>query len=222
MKSVVRSGGLFTTAAFMFTVCLSIGAINSYNLAGFENSSNSINIKESGTCKKNLDTTFESDTVIMETSMGDITIELYPNDAPLHVANFKDLVRSQFYEGLAFHRVIPGFMIQGGDPNTRGDDRNSHGSGGPGYTIPAEIKRKHEYGSLAAARLGDAMNPKRESSGSQFYIVTGEASFLDGAYTVYGKVISGMDIAIMIQNVKRDGRDDPIDRVEIRKVYFAR
>lgn len=221
MNSVVRNGVLFLTATIICAVFLSLGAI-SYNLTAFDGTNKSINIRESGRDQKCMDTAFESDTVIMETSMGDITIELYPNDAPLHVANFKKLVRTQFYEGLAFHRVIPGFMIQGGDPNTRGDDRNSYGSGGPGYTIPAEIKRKHEYGSLAAARLGDAMNPRKESSGSQFYIVTGDASFLDGTYTVYGKVISGMDIAIMIQNVKRDGRDDPIDRVEIRKVYFAR
>jgi cyclophilin family peptidyl-prolyl cis-trans isomerase len=164
----------------------------------------------------------ESDTVIMETSTGTMTIELYPKDAPLHVANFKKLVNSKFYEGCQFHRVIPNFMIQGGDPNTKGDDKSTYGQGGPGYTIPAEIKLKHEKGSLAAARLGDQMNPKRESSGSQFYIVTGDASHLDGQYSVYGKVIKGLDVADKIQNVKRDERDCPIEKVVIKKVYFAK
>ena len=164
----------------------------------------------------------EPNTVIMETSMGNITIELYPEDAPLHVANFKKLVVSKFYEGTLFHRVISGFMIQGGDPNSKNDDKTMYGQGGPGYTIPAEIKRKHEKGSLAAARLGDQQNPKRESSGSQFYIVTGEASHLDGQYSVYGKVIKGLDIADKIQNVKKDERDVPVDKVVIKKVYYAK
>lgn len=164
----------------------------------------------------------EPNTVIMETSMGNMTIELYPEDAPQHVANFKKLVNSKFYEGTLFHRVIAGFMIQGGDPNSKSDDKTMYGQGGPGYTIPAEIKHKHEKGSLAAARLGDQQNPKKESSGSQFYIVTGEASHLDGQYTVYGKVIKGLDVADKIQNVKKDERDVPIDKVVIKKVYFTK
>jgi cyclophilin family peptidyl-prolyl cis-trans isomerase len=178
------------------------------------------------TNKTKTDTTVTKDdspnTVIMETSMGNMTIELYPDDAPKHVANFKKLVKSKFYDGLLFHRVIPGFMIQGGDPNTKSDDKSTYGQGGPGYTIPAEIKRKHEKGSLAAARLGDQVNPNKESSGSQFYIVTGEASHLDGQYTVYGKVIKGFDVAEKIQNVKKDERDNPIDKVVIKKVYFSK
>jgi peptidyl-prolyl cis-trans isomerase A (cyclophilin A) len=164
----------------------------------------------------------EPDIVVLQTSMGDITIELYPNDAPQHVSNFKKLVSSKFYEGTTFHRVIPGFMIQGGDPNSKDNDKSNDGIGGPGYTIPAEIKHKHEKGSVAAARLGDAQNPKRESNGSQFYIVTGEASHLDGQYTVFGKVIKGMDVAEKIQNVKRDERDNPIDKVVIKKVIFSK
>ncbi len=162
----------------------------------------------------------ESNIVVMKTSMGDIEIELLEKDAPLHVANFKKLVKSGFYEGLTFHRVIPGFMIQGGDPNSKDSDRSNDGQGGPGYTVPAEIKAKHEKGSLAGARLGDAQNPKRESSGSQFYIVTGEASHLDGQYTVYGKIIKGLDIALKIEKVKKDAMDNPIDKVTIEKVSF--
>ena len=188
---------------------------------------NTTNTQKMDTTKPKTDSTTtdnskEHNTVIMETSMGNMTIELYPEDAPKHVANFKKLVDSKFYEGTLFHRVIPNFMIQGGDPNSKGTDRTMMGQGGPGYTIPAEIKRKHEKGSLAAARLGDQQNPNRESSGSQFYIVTGDASHLDGQYTVYGKVTKGYDIAEKIQNVKRDERDNPIDKVVIKKVYYAK
>ena len=164
----------------------------------------------------------ESNIVVLETNMGDITIELYPKDAPKHCANFKKLVEEGFYDGTAFHRVIPGFMIQGGDPNSKDNDRSNDGLGGPGYTIPAEIKLKHELGSVAAARLGDQVNPKRESSGSQFYIVVGDASHLNGEYTVFGQVIKGQDIADKISNVKRDARDNPIDRVEIKRAYFGK
>ncbi len=164
----------------------------------------------------------ESNIVVMKTSMGDIEIELFESDAPLHVANFKKLVKSGFYEGLTFHRVIPNFMIQGGDPNSKDSDRSNDGQGGPGYTIPAEIKAKHEKGSIAGARLGDAANPKRESSGSQFYIVTGEASHLDGQYTVFGKVTKGLDIALKIQNVKKDASDNPIEKVTIKKISFKK
>jgi cyclophilin family peptidyl-prolyl cis-trans isomerase len=113
-------------------------------------------------------------------------------------------------------------MIQGGDPNSKDNDRSNDGVGGPGYTIPAEIKAKHEKGSLAAARMGDQVNPKRESSGSQFYIVTGEASHLDGQYTVFGKITKGLDVALKIQNVKKDERDNPIDKVEIKKMSFVK
>ncbi len=166
--------------------------------------------------------TDEGNKVILKTGMGEIEIELYEKDAPLHVANFKKLVKSGFYNGLTFHRVIPNFMIQGGDPNSKDKDRSNDGQGGPGYTIPAEIKLKHQKGSLAAARLGDQANPKRESSGSQFYIVTGDASHLDGQYTVYGKVTKGYDICEKIQNVKKDGSDNPVEKVEIEKISFAK
>ena len=164
----------------------------------------------------------ESNIVVLETSMGDMTIELYPKDAPKHCANFKKLVKEGFYDGTAFHRVIPGFMIQGGDPNSKDDDKSNDGLGGPGYTIPAEIKLKHELGSVAAARMGDQVNPKRESSGSQFYIVVGDASHLDGQYTVFGKVIKGEDIAINISKVKRDARDNPLEKVTINRAYFGK
>ncbi len=180
----------------------------------------SMTTKTDSTDSKDKKDSKESNTVVMKTSMGDIEIELFEKDAPQHVANFKKLVKSGFYEGTTFHRVIQGFMIQGGDPNSKDSDRSNDGQGGPGYTIPAEIKAKHELGSLAGARMGDAVNPKKESSGSQFYIVTGDASHLDGQYTVYGKVTKGMDIAYKIEKVKKDGMDNPIEKVTIEKISF--
>lgn len=162
----------------------------------------------------------ETNTVVLKTSLGDIEIQLNEKDAPQHVANFKKLVTNKFYNGTSFHRVIQGFMIQGGDPNSKDNDKSNDGIGGPGYTIPAEIKGKHSKYSVAAARLGDQVNPKKESSGSQFYIVTGNASHLDGEYTVFGQVVKGMDICDKIEKVKVDARDNPVDKVEIKSVEF--
>lgn len=180
----------------------------------------SMTTKTDTTDSKDKKNSKESNIVVLKTSMGDIEIELFEKDAPQHVANFKKLVNSGFYEGTTFHRVIQGFMIQGGDPNSKDSDRSNDGQGGPGYTVPAEIKAKHELGSLAGARMGDAVNPKKESSGSQFYIVTGDASHLDGQYTVYGKVTKGMDIAYKIEKVKKDGMDNPIDKITIQKISY--
>ena len=131
--------------------------------------------------------------VVLETALGKIAIGLYPADAPKTVANFKQLVARGFYDSLTFHRVVPGFVIQGGDPNSRDNNPFNDGQGGPGYTVPAEIKRKHEKGAVAMARMPDVVNPKRESNGSQFYIALRELTQLDGGYTVFGKVLSGWD-----------------------------
>ena len=131
---------------------------------------------------------------ILDTDRGVIVIEFYPAVAPKTVANFETLAKKGFYNGLTFHRVVPGFVVQGGDP--KGD-----GSGGPGYDIPAEISpaEKHLRGSVATARLGDAVNPDRKSSGSQFYICLEPQPGLDGQYTVFGGVIEGMDVVDKIQ-----------------------
>jgi len=128
--------------------------------------------------------------VTIKTEKGVIVMKLLKEDAPKHVENFIKLTKKGFYNGLTFHRVEPGFVVQGGDPQ-------GNGTGGPGYTIPAEIKAKHVDG--AAARLGDMANPERKSSGSQFYICMGPQSFLDGAYTVFGQVVEGMDVVKKIQ-----------------------
>src|SRR5439155_16785979 len=120
-------------------------------------------------------------------------------DAPKTAANFRKLVTSGFYNGTYFHRVIPAFMIQGGDPNTKDADPGNDGQGGPGYTVPAEIKLKHLRGSVATARTSDAVNPERASSGSQFFIDLAPQPSLDaGGYTVFGEVIQGMDVVDLI------------------------
>jgi cyclophilin family peptidyl-prolyl cis-trans isomerase len=140
----------------------------------------------------------------IKTAKGNIVAELYPKDAPQTVNNFVFLARDGFYNNLTFHRVEPGFVIQGGDPL-------GTGSGGPGYTIPAEIKAKHTKGAIAMARLSDQVNPRRDSSGSQFYITLEATPFLDGAYTAFGQVTQGMDVA---ENI---ARGDKIQAITIEE-----
>ena len=143
--------------------------------------------------------------VMLDTAQGPIVIRLHEADAPKTCANFRKLVKEGFYDGTYFHRVIPGFMIQGGDPNTKNADPNDDGLGGPGYTVPAEIKLKHMRGSVATARTGDAVNPKRDSSGSQFFIdVAAQPSLDAGGYTVFGEVISGMEAVDKIVALAND------------------
>lgn len=239
--------------------------------------------------------------VEIKTTLGDIIIELY-NDTPLHRDNFLKLVKEGFYEDLLFHRVIKNFMVQGGDPDSKNAPAGKMlGAGNPGYTVQAEIdypRHYHKYGALAAARTGDAANPERRSSGSQFYIVTGRpvsenqiksmaeqsvmpqrkalfmrlasteytdtvkalrdagdqagleklqneliqrvekevpapklseqlisdyttlggAPHLDGQYTVFGEVVSGMDVVEKIQNMATDSHDRPVEDVKILSV----
>ncbi|MBX7152085.1 peptidylprolyl isomerase [bacterium] len=116
---------------------------------------------------------------VIETKFGKIVLSLYEQDAPKHVANFKKLIQSGFYNGTTFHRVIQNFMIQGGDPNSKDNDPMNDGMGGTGYTIPAEIKHYHKRGALAAARQSDQVNPTKASSGCQFYIVQNGPMTLD-------------------------------------------
>jgi len=158
--------------------------------------------------------------VMIQTRLGEIEIELYADAAPGHVTNFLKLVDQKFYEGTTFHRVIPGFVIQGGDPLSKDKDRSNDGTGGPGYTLSAEIKLKHLRGNVAAARLGDQVNPDRRSSGSQFFICLEDLPSLDqGGYTVFGRVVQGMDVAEEIAAQPRDERDNPSEAVVMEKVY---
>jgi cyclophilin family peptidyl-prolyl cis-trans isomerase len=149
---------------------------------------------------------------VIETKFGNIELKFFPDVAPNHVKNFIDLAKKGFYDGTIFHRVIPGFMIQGGDPNTKNPDKSKYGMGGPGYTIKAEFNDKHhKRGTLSMAR---SANP--DSAGSQFFICVADSPFLDKQYTVFGEVVSGMDVVDKIVNQKRDKRDNPIERVEMK------
>ncbi|CUS39565.1 Peptidyl-prolyl cis-trans isomerase [Candidatus Nitrospira nitrosa] len=143
--------------------------------------------------------------------IGDIMLKFFSDVAPGHVANFIKLSKEGFYDGTTFHRVIPGFMIQGGDPNSKSPDRSSHGMGGPGYKVKAEFNSTpHKRGIVSMARANDP-----DSAGSQFFICVADANFLDWQYTVFGEVVSGMDVADKIVGMKRDGRDNPLERAEM-------
>lgn len=158
------------------------------------------------------------------TNLGTIKVKLY-SKTPKHRENFAKLALTGYYDSLLFHRVINGFMIQGGDPYTRDTSAAAvakYGQGGPGYTIPAEFvpEYTHKKGALAAARRGDVANPMKESSGSQFYIVQDERACaqLDGAYTVFGETVSGLDIIDRIAQVATDQRDKPLMDVRIKTI----
>lgn len=148
---------------------------------------------------------------ILSTRHGDITVEFLPEVAPNHVQNFVELARQGFYDGTTFHRVIPGFMVQGGDPNSKQEDRRLHGTGGSGKNLKAEFnKTLHARGVISAAR---SSNP--DSASSQFFIVVDDAPHLDGQYTAFGKVTAGMDVADKIVAEKTDHRDNPLEAVSI-------
>ena len=149
---------------------------------------------------------------IIETKFGNMELRFFPEVAPNHVKNFIDLSTKGFYDGTIFHRVIPGFMIQGGDPNSKNQDKSKHGMGGPGYTIKAEFNDKpHKRGTLSTAR---SSHP--DSAGSQFFICIADTPFLNKKYTVFGEVVSGMDVVDQIVSQPRDSNDNPVDRIEMK------
>lgn len=149
---------------------------------------------------------------IIETQFGAISVKFFPDVAPGHVKNFIDLAKKGFYDGTTFHRVIPGFMIQGGDPNTKDANKSKHGQGGPGYTIKAEFNDKpHKRGILSMARAGHP-----DSAGSQFFICVKDSSFLDKQYTVFGEVESGLEVVDKIVSQPRDPNDNPNERITMK------
>jgi peptidyl-prolyl cis-trans isomerase B (cyclophilin B) len=150
---------------------------------------------------------------VIETKFGEIELEFFQEKAPGHVKNFLDLARKGFYDGTTFHRVIPGFMIQGGDPNTRdAAKRASHGTGGPGYSIKAEFNdTAHKRGVVSMARAQDP-----NSAGCQFFICVADSAFLDRQYTAFGRVVRGMEAADKVVGSPRDKGDNPHDRVEMK------
>ena len=152
--------------------------------------------------------------VTIKTNFGSIKFSLLPELAPETVRNFSKLAKSGFYNETLFHRVIPGFMIQGGDPNTKSPDKNVWGQGGPGYNLKAEFSsRSHLRGIVSMARAADP-----DSAGSQFFIVTSDSTFLDKQYTVFGEVTEGMDVADKIVNLPRDGNDCPEQEAKMLEV----
>ncbi len=186
----------------------------------------SIFIAGCGSKQKSKESIMDKDNAVISTKFGDIVLEFFDDIAPKHVESFKLHAQNGYYNGTTFHRVIPGFMIQGGDPLTRSDDRSRHGTGGNAakyfgigtesdestWDLPAEFSpTPHERGILSMAR---SQNP--DSGGSQFFICVADARFLDNQYTVFGKVVSGMDAVDAIVSAPRDARDNPNDRIEMK------
>lgn len=156
--------------------------------------------------------TMAETTAVIETSVGNMEIRFFPDTAPNHVSNFIDLAKKGFYDGTTFHRVIPGFMIQGGDPNSKDHDKSKHGIGGPDYKLKAEFNdRPHKRGIISMARSGHP-----DSAGSQFFICVADSPWLDRQYTVFGEVVSGMDVVDRIVSQPRDARDNPNERIEMK------
>lgn len=167
---------------------------------------------------------WKEEIAIIKTQLGQIKIRFYAKTAPKTVENFKSLVKDQFYNKTVFHRVVPGFVIQGGDPISRSpqNPKTQYGTGGPGYTIAQEIGLPHVKGAVAMARLGNDVNPEKRSNGSQFYICLEPQTFLDGDYTVFAQVEEGMEVVEKIAQLPRDGNDNPLERVEMLIVLERR
>ena len=155
--------------------------------------------------------------VIIKTNFGNIKFSLLPDIAPETVRSFSELVKSGFYNGTLFHRIIPGFMIQGGDPNTKNPDKSTWGQGGPGHNLKAEFSPRSQLrGIVSMARATDP-----DSAGSQFFIVTSDSTFLDKQYTVFGEVVEGMEVADKIVNLPRDGNDCPEQEAKMLEVTIS-
>jgi len=149
---------------------------------------------------------------IIKTKFGEIEIKFFEDIAPKHVENFIKLAKDGFYNGTIFHRVIPGFMIQGGDPNTKDlTKKETYGQGGPDYNVKAEFSdTPHKRGIVSMARAQDP-----DSAGSQFFIVVEDSRFLDRKYTAFGEVVKGIGVADKIVSLPKDAKDNPLERVEM-------
>ena len=164
----------------------------------------------------------KKETAVIKTTAGEMVVEFWPDVAPKTVENFKKLAREKFYDGTAFHRIVKGFMIQGGDPNTKDPQKEGqYGQGGPGYSVKAEFNdRSHQRGVLSMARSSDP-----DSAGSQFFICLGDASFLDKKYTAFGKLIKGDDVLEKIGNtpvtVANGENSKPTSRVGLESIKIV-
>tara|TARA_B100001094_G_scaffold295142_1_gene316242 strand:- start:1163 stop:1843 length:681 start_codon:yes stop_codon:yes gene_type:complete len=210
---------LLFVSSFLFTGCSETKKEDTLN------KTNQSNKSEKSTDSKTISNVSKEDYAIISTSYGDMTVQFFEGAAPKHVESFKEHVNNGFYNGTIFHRVIPGFMIQGGDPNTKGENKASYGTGGHAakyygigdeedsktWNLPAEFNNiKHSRGILSMARSNDP-----NSGGSQFFICAASVPHLNGKYTVFGQVVEGDEIIDQIINLPRDARDNPNRRVEM-------
>ena len=210
---------LLFVSSFLFTGCSETKKEDKLN------KTNQSNKSEKSTDSKTISNSSKEDYAIITTSYGDMTVQFFEGAAPKHVESFKEHVNNGFYNGTIFHRVIPGFMIQGGDPNTKGENKASYGTGGHAakyygigneedsktWNLPAEFNNiKHSRGILSMARSNDP-----NSGGSQFFICAATVPHLNGKYTVFGQVVEGDEIIDQIINLPRDARDNPNRRVEM-------
>ena len=170
--------------------------------------------------------TLGPDVAVMEIRMGkekqtrQVVLGLHDESAPYTVENFKTLVRKKFYNGLRFHRIFPSSFVQTGDPSSRRGKTEKTGTGGPGYTLPAEIKLKHNKGAVAMARLPDKINPAKNSNGSQFYVCLTPLPKLDGQYTVFAQVLEGLDVLEAISNEPTNSDDFPLPKIVIKSIVL--
>lgn len=222
MKRIILIGLCIAGAAILVSGCGSKKAKEAQQKAeqALADSLAAVAAEQSKAVQARIDALPEEPVFDIITNMGTIKVKLY-SGTPKHRENFAKLAFSKYYDGIIFHRVINGFMIQGGDPLTKDiyADPAKYGTGGPDYTIPAEFvpEYTHKKGALAAARRGDAANPLKESSGSQFYIVQNESTCaqLDGNYTVFGQTVEGFDVIDKIAAVETNNRDCPVTPVKI-------
>jgi peptidyl-prolyl cis-trans isomerase B (cyclophilin B) len=166
------------------------------------------------------------DVVVMDIKIGKernlrrVVIGLYDGAAPQHAENFKELARTRYYKGMQFHRAFPGTLVQTGDPYSRRGPNVRTGTGGPGWTIPAEIRLPHKKGSIAAARLDNKINPARVSNGSQFYVSLKPMPALNGQYTVFGRVLEGLEHLEEISRQRTDRNNFPLEKVVIKRIVL--
>jgi cyclophilin family peptidyl-prolyl cis-trans isomerase len=166
------------------------------------------------------------DVVVMDIKVGKdkelkrVVIGLYDDAAPQHAANFKELARTKFYRGMQFHRAFPGSLVQTGDPYSKRGPNDRTGTGGPGWTIPAEIRLPHVKGSVAMSRLDNKINPARVSNGSQFYVTLKPVPALNGEYTVFGRVLEGLEYLEQISRTRTDRNNFPLEKVIIKRIVI--
>jgi peptidyl-prolyl cis-trans isomerase B (cyclophilin B) len=170
--------------------------------------------------------TLGPDVVVMDLKVGKerdlrrVVVGLYDTAAPLHAENFKELARTRYYKGMQFHRAFPGTLVQTGDPYSRRGPGIRTGTGGPGWTIPAEIRLPHKKGSVAAARLDNKINPARVSNGSQFYVALKPLPALNGEYTVFGRILEGLEHLEEISRLRTDRNNFPLEKVVIKRIVL--